>query len=252
MKKFILIFLFSYTFIFSQENSLTQISTINALLAGSYDGIEQTKALLNYGDFGIGTFHKLDGEMLILDNQIYQIRANGKPYKDSLSQTTPFATVVKFKSDIRYKLENVNNFESLLILLEDKIKDKNKFYAFKINGVFNSIKTRSIKAQEKPYNELKDVVKKQSYFNTELINGTLVGFYMPEFVKGLNVPGFHFHFISDDEKFGGHVLELNIKNALVKIGKYSNFYMKLSEKENHYRSLNLLKDRSKELEKIEK
>lgn len=42
--------------------------------------------------------------------------------------------------------------------------------------------------------------------------GMLVGFWCPAFVgSNLNVPGFHFHFLSTDKQRGGHVLQMELQ-----------------------------------------
>ena len=54
-----------------------QISTMGALLDGVYDGDVTIRELLRHGDFGLGTFNGLDGEMLVLDGVCYQLRSDG-------------------------------------------------------------------------------------------------------------------------------------------------------------------------------
>ena len=78
---------------------LTQFSVIDALLAGNYDGSLTCGELRRHGDFGIGTFDALDGEMTVLDGVVYAIRSDGRVEKVADSETTPFATVTFFDSD---------------------------------------------------------------------------------------------------------------------------------------------------------
>jgi acetolactate decarboxylase len=47
----------------------------------------------------------------------------------------------------------------------------------------------------------------QAMFPLEQIGGTMVGFWTPSYASSINVPGYHFHFVSDDRRHGGHVLE---------------------------------------------
>ena len=61
-----------------QKNDVVfQSSTINALLKGVYDGEVSFGELKRNGDFGIGTFNALDGEMIGLDGTFYQIKVDG-------------------------------------------------------------------------------------------------------------------------------------------------------------------------------
>jgi acetolactate decarboxylase len=57
-------------------HTLFQVSTSGALVQGVYGRAVSSTLLLNYGDFGLGTFHNLDAEMVILDGTIYQVRSD--------------------------------------------------------------------------------------------------------------------------------------------------------------------------------
>ena len=75
---------------------LFQVSTIDALLSGVYDGDVTIGELRKRGNFGLGTFNKLDGEMLAVDGRYYQIKADGVASGAAVHET-PFASVVRFK-----------------------------------------------------------------------------------------------------------------------------------------------------------
>ena len=82
VQQIILAFLFSTIWLYGQpKDQLTQVSTIDALLAGAYDGVMNTSEFKNYGNFGLGTFDKLDGEMIVLNGDVYQARYDGKVIK---------------------------------------------------------------------------------------------------------------------------------------------------------------------------
>jgi len=66
-----------YSQLSPKSNTLFQTSTISALLEGVYDGETTYKALKQYGDFGLGTFDGLDGEMIGLEGKFYQVKADG-------------------------------------------------------------------------------------------------------------------------------------------------------------------------------
>jgi acetolactate decarboxylase len=96
-----------------------------------------------------------------------------------------------------------------------------------------------------------DAVKKQSVFELETISGTLVGFRFPEYMTGLNVPGYHFHFLSDDTKSGGHVLDLLGSNFEIEIDYMSDFELHIPDNAD-FNKLNLTKTKAEDLEKVEK
>ena len=236
-----------------QENNdiLFQTSTINALLEGVYDGEITYEELRQHGDFGIGTFNSLDGEMIGLDGKFYQIKVDGVAYPVSSSLKAPFAAVTFFEPDKSVLLSQGLDYNQLTKYLDNLLPTKNIFYAVKIEGVFGYIKTRSVPKQNQPYPPLVEVVKNQPTFEFHDVEGIIVGFRCPVYVEGINVPGYHLHFITEDKKAGGHLLECQIKNARVEIDYTSEFYMALPESSEFYK-VNLAKEKQTELEKVEK
>ncbi|MEA1935787.1 MAG: acetolactate decarboxylase [Thermodesulfobacteriota bacterium] len=230
---------------------LFQTSTINALLEGIYDGETTYGELKQHGDFGLGTFNGLDGEMVGLDGKFYQVKADGIAYPVSDSAKTPFAVVTFFKTDKTVLLEKAEDYSQLKQYLDYSLPTKNIFYAIKIEGVFKYIKTRSVPGQTKPYPPLVDVVKNQTTFEFHNVKGTIVGFRCPVYVKGINVPGYHLHFITKNKKAGGHILECQMRNVNIEVDYASKFFMVLPEHSEFYK-VDLSKEKETELEKVEK
>ncbi|MGD0784541.1 MAG: acetolactate decarboxylase [Sedimentisphaerales bacterium] len=234
----------------AEKNRITQTSTIDALLAGAYDGQMSCRRLLNYGNFGIGTFDKLDGEMTILGGKIYQVKSDGKVYTPAVDIKTPFATVCNFKPDIQFAIQSAD-FKKAELIIDEKVSNQNQFLAVEISGKFKHIKVRSVPAQHKPYPPLAEVTKTQPVFEMNDVTGTIVGFRTPALAKGLNVPGCHFHFISSDFKQGGHVLDFELNSGNCKIDRCSEFLLILP-KDDLLKNIDLSKDKTKELQKAEK
>jgi acetolactate decarboxylase len=235
-----------------QYDTITQISTIDALLAGLYDGSVSGAKLLKQGNLGIGTFDKLDGEMIVYDGTVYQARADGKVYKPDLDFSTPFATVCYFNQETTFLLEAGINFSSLEEKINQIAPNQNIFCAFKVKAKFDSIKTRSVPAQKKPYPPLSEVTKNQPEFIYKNVSGFIVGFRCPPYVKGINVPGYHLHFLSDDFSKGGHILDFKIKNGNCQIDLCDKFFLILPKDETGFQNIDLSKDRSDELMEVEK
>ncbi len=234
------------------KDVLFQASTINALLAGVYDGDMTFRTLRQHGDFGLGTVNRLDGEMIGLDGKFYQIKTDGKAYLIPDTMKTPFAEVAFFNPDTTFKIkDSIGNYVQLKSYLSRWLSVKNIFYAIKIEGTFSYIKTRSVPSQKKPYPLLVNVVKHQATFEFHQAKGTLAGFWCPAYVKGIGVPGYHFHFITDDRKAGGHLLACRMKNVTVQIDPISAFYMVLPQSK-AFDKINLTVGKQKELEKVEK
>jgi acetolactate decarboxylase len=235
-----------------QKNDVVfQSSTINALLKGVYDGDVSFGELKRNGDFGIGTFNALDGEMIGLEGAFYQIKVDGVAYPVKNSMKTPFAVVTFFAPDKTVMLDTTDNYTQLKTYLDGLLPSRNIFYAIKAEGKFKYIKTRSVPGQNKPYPPLVQVVKKQSFFEFQDIEGTIVGFRSPDYVQGINVPGYHMHFITQDRKAGGHLLECRIQNVKVEIDNIHNFFMALPHGGEFYRA-DLAQDEKKDLETVEK
>jgi acetolactate decarboxylase len=237
--------------VFAQTDQIMQISTIDALLSGVYDSDFQIGKLKQYGDFGLGTFNALDGEMVVLNSNIYQIPHDGKAILPPLETCTPFAVVTFFKSDKSLLLNQPLNFKQLEQFIDKMLPTTNIFYGIKIKGLFKTMKARSVARQEKPYRQLKEIVNQQAIFDFENTEGTIVGFRFPSYFKGINVPGYHLHYLTVDEKAGGHVLDFVIENAQLEIDEISNFSMIIPNNEHLYH-VDLSKDRQEDLDKVEK
>jgi acetolactate decarboxylase len=233
------------------KNTLMQVSTIDALLAGIYDGQVPIRTLLKHGNTGLGTFNALDGEMIIIDRTVYQARTDGTVRVIPPEITTPFAAVVEFEADQTGLLNKPMGQETLKAHIDEKAPNKNLFLAIRIDGTFPTMKVRSVPKQKKPYPPLAEVAKHQTVFNYTNVTGTVIGFRCPTFVKGLNVPNYHLHFISDNRQHGGHILDFTTESGTLQLDTCNRFTMVLTDRE-AFAGADLSKDRSHELEKVEK
>ncbi len=180
------------------SDSLTQVSVISALMAGDYDGSVGLDKLKTLGDFGLGTFDGLDGEMVVLEGVVYQVRSDGSVAQPGDGERTPFAAVVRFSADRRLQLAAAGSLEQLNQALDALIGSANRFYAVRIDGPLPRLKVRSVPRQAKPYPSLAEAAKAQTVFDLDGARGTLVGLRCPAYSKGMAVPGYHWHFISED------------------------------------------------------
>jgi acetolactate decarboxylase len=229
-----------------------QTSTIDALLAGVYDGSMSCWELLDYGNFGIGTFDRLDGEMIILDGTVYQVKTDGKVYTPETDILTPFATVCAFQPDMTFSITDRANYKGLESIIDNYAPNQNEFIAIKITGSFSRMKVRSVPIQDKPYPPLVMVTEDQTVFKLKDIKGTIVGFRSPQFVKGVNVPGYHCHFISDDLMQAGHILNFEIISGVGEVDSCNEFLLILPVDSDSLNDIDLSGDRSAELDQVEK
>ena len=211
----------------SADHSIFQVSTFHALKQGKYDGETTFEELKKRGDFGIGTVNGLDGEVVALNGEFFQIKADGKVYSIADQVKTPFAVVTFFKPDKTISLPRVSDMNALQEALDRMLPSADGIFAIRIAGEFKYIKVRSVPRQERPYPGLEDALKHQTVFELNDVRGTLVGFRFPSYIGGVNVPGYHFHFITADKKAGGHTLDCSTEGANVDVERISNLSVRL-------------------------
>lgn len=199
------------------SDEIYQVSTLEALAAGQFDGKVPYSRLKNLGDFGVGTFDHLDGEMVALDGEYFKVKTDGIAYPVQPTDKAPFADVTFFEADRSIDLQEKLTYEQLIEFLGDQLPDPNGYYAIRIQGKFQTLTTRSVPQQEKPYPTLGDAIAQQTVFNYEQMEGTMVGTYLPAAVGTGGVIGFHFHFISKDRTRGGHLLNCTIDEVEIGI-----------------------------------
>ena len=210
-------------------DSLYQVSTLQALLAGEYDGTVRLSDLLKKGDMGLGTFDKLAGEMIVWDGVVYQGRVDGKVYVMPLDVTVPFANVANLVDEDEKELSFSGGYENLKAEINKLFPQQNKPVLFCITGTFEKLSYRSVPAQEKPYQPLTEVVKHQVVFEKKSIDGFLVGFRFPSYMAGINVSGFHMHFLSKDKSLGGHLFGVESGHIKIKASSQNAFEVFLPE-----------------------
>ena len=135
---------------------------------------------------------------------------------------------------------------------DEKFPKKNLFNTIKITGEFKSVLTRAVQAQTKLYLSLPEATKTQPEFTMENIRSTLVDFHCPSYVKGINVPGYHLHFLSEDKTKSGHVLNFEVKEAICEVQICHEFTILLPKGESDFDQVDLSTDHSHELEQVER
>ncbi len=231
--------------------AVTQWSTIDALLKGHFYGAATLAEVKQHGDFGLGTFEGLDGELLLLDGVVYRVDERGKVTLPADATTTPFAAVAKFKADITLEVPAGLSLAEVQARVDAVLPSKNVFYAIKVTGKFTEVRTRSVGAQAEPYPPLAEVVKTQALFTLKDTEGALVGMWCPVFAKSFNVPGYHFHYIDRARTGGGHVLGLVTGEGVrVEVAVLREFVAKLPAA-GKFDALDLSGDQSKVLHAVE-
>ncbi|CAM3520606.1 Alpha-acetolactate decarboxylase [Vibrio aerogenes CECT 7868] len=207
------------------EGEIYQTSLMSALIAGVYEGTTTIKELLEHGDFGLGTFNQLDGELIAFDSEVFQLKSDGSANRARHEQCTPFAVMTWFKPEIELPLVRPVSREQIHQIVNEFAPSQNLFCAVRIDGEFNFVRTRTVPKQERPYRPMVEVVEEQPTFTFENAKGVVVGFRTPEYFTGINVPGYHEHFITDDRLGGGHIQEYQVKSGKIQIGRVSKLFI---------------------------
>lgn len=215
----------------SKDRIFFQYNIWGAFVNKVFDGNLTVKELKSKGDIGLGSFDLLDGEMVMLDGIAYRIREDGVVSEGIKSDEIVYADATFFRQETQFATDKEVNFESLKTLLNSKLPSINNFYAFKITGEFESVKLGGLHKQSPPFSKGLDyLIPNRPIFEGKKIKGTMIGFYCPTFIGDINAAGYHFHFISDEKKLGGHVMEIKATSALtIGMQKMANYEFKLPE-----------------------
>ena len=190
-----------------EPHILFQASTIGALLDGAYDGDLSFAELAEHGDLGLGTLNGLDGEMIALDGSFYRADVEGRIHTVAPEERTPFAVVTRFEPTVEAEIEGPLSHAELLARLDQEVPAGAASCTVRLDGRFERVHARSVPRQSPPYRPLTEVVADQHEFELEDVTGTMLGFRFPSYVEGIEVAGYHLHFIDEARERGGHVLD---------------------------------------------
>jgi acetolactate decarboxylase len=233
----------------NSRDRLYQVSTTSALVEGVCEGAVNVSTLRKYGDLGLGTFEHLDGEMVVVNGHVFQVRSDGSVHEVADDVLTPFATVARFRPDAGVQLKRCPHFSSLTEAFDQLRPTENVFFSLRVHGYFNYVRTRAL-CRMKPGTKLIDAATVQPEFEYRNVYGTLVGFWSPQYAKAFSIPGYHLHFLSDDHRGGGHVLECRGAELKLQLQRGTRFNLVLPETSS-FLDADLRRDPSEDLEKAE-
>ncbi|HMJ73769.1 MAG TPA: acetolactate decarboxylase [Solirubrobacterales bacterium] len=213
-----------------EHHVLFQASTIGALLDGAYEGDLSFAELAEHGDLGLGTLNGLDGEMIALDGGFYRADVDGGVDEVEADARTPFAVVTRFEPAIDCTIGGPLDHSGLLAQLDELIPAEAASCAIRLDGRFELVRARSVPRQAPPYRPLTEVVLEQHVFELLNVGGTMLGFRFPDYVEGIEVSGYHLHFISADRSRGGHVLASRSSGLRARLDPSSELHVELPPK----------------------
>jgi acetolactate decarboxylase len=211
-------------------HTLFQVSTSGALVAGVFEREVTVRMILDHGDFGLGTFADLDGEMVVLDGRAYRVKGTGEVIEAAPDAGAPFAVVTNFSPGVDTHSDPAASFSDLVTSCDKQRNSSNVFYAFRLDGCFTRVHARAVNPPP-AHARLVDAAEAQSEFFFHGLAGTLVGLWSPGFSSAFSVPGYHFHFLSQDRKHGGHVLDVAAGPLRLRVEALTEFRLALPESE---------------------
>jgi acetolactate decarboxylase len=210
-----------------EPHVLFQASTIGSLLDGAYKGDVTFAELAEHGDLGLGTLNSLDGEMIAVDGRFYRADIAGTINEVEPSTRTPFAVLTWFTPTVELEVDEPLSHEELLAKLDARLPEEAVACAVRVDGSFELVHARSVPRQEPPYRGLAEVVEDQRVFDLADVEGTMVGFRFPDYSEGIEVSGYHLHFITADRTRGGHVLGGRLRHARAQLDVSTDLHVEL-------------------------
>jgi acetolactate decarboxylase len=210
-----------------EHHVLFQASTIGALLEGAYEGDVSFAELAERGDLGLGTLNGLDGEMVALDGRFWRADVDGVIHPVPADACTPFAAVTRFEPTVELELPGPLAYAALLAAVDERLPVGTPSCALRIDGAFEWIRARSVPRQSPPYRPLGEVIAEQHEFELGPLEGTMAGFRFPDYAEGIEVAGWHLHFLSADHSRGGHVLDARAGAVRVRIDPSDDLHVEL-------------------------
>jgi acetolactate decarboxylase len=200
------------------EHTVVQTGTIAGLIDGHYDGDLRVGDLLARADLGVGTLQHLDGELVIVDGEAWVARADGTVHAVSPATKTPFVVACRFTEAASRRVDAPMTFAALCDALDALASEGGEpIVAVRVDGTFRDVRLRSVHAQDPPYPPLREVVAHQTEWTVAHATGTMVGFRFPDGSSGIEVPGYHLHFLTVDRVHGGHVLDLTLLDGTLAV-----------------------------------
>lgn len=195
-----------------------QLQLAHVLLDGEYQGVATLAEVLSEGNFGLGTVDHLDGEMVIVDGEPWQIDWHGRAHLLPLSTRTPFAVVASMHPVRRIEIEDAG-WEEVATTIEQLIDDPSAVVLVRLEGIFTSALMRSVPPQTPPYRPFNEVASHDEVrWTVAPFAGVLVGFRFPDLTPGATIAGLHLHGLDDQRTTGGHVHDFHVDNAVLTLG----------------------------------
>jgi len=217
------------------DDAVTQFAVLDALLAGAYESGISVADVRGLGDFGIGCCDHLGGEVIILDGEVFECTVGEPPDPMLGAQILPFVDVCRFAPGSADEIAGAD-LTAFTAQVEGRLVSRNLFHAVRVDGAFATVRVRVTPRQAHPFRPLAEVTSGQIETVLSDVRGTLVGFWAPAIYQGITVAGLHVHFLADDRSVGGHVLDVTVGRAEMRLAAYARFDLRLPTDEHFLRT----------------
>jgi len=214
------------------DKAIQQFSFVDALVAGLFDGAFDAATVASHGTLGVGCGDALDGELVLIDGELFRCRADGVTAVQP-DASIPFAEVVLFEPTFTQTLTGPITEAEFEALVDSLVPSHNLFYAVRVDGDFASVTVREAVKQQRPFRGLAEAVGDQHEATVASTSGTLLGFKGPDVFQGLSVADYHLHYMSEDRGFGGHSMDFELTSGTLAIEAYANFTLRLPQTESY-------------------
>ncbi len=212
-----------------EDDDIVQVGLAAGVSAGAYDGDVQVRDLIGRGDTGIGTLQGLDGEMVVVDGEVWSIDVDGRAHRSDPDAFVPFAVLVHLVPTTRLTLDGPLDRAGFEALLRRHLTDADGCYVVRVDGTFGPVAFRSVRRQHRPYRPLAEVLATDQHsFTVDTLDATMVGFCFPDSASDLDFAGFHLHMLAADRSTGGHVFDFTALQATIVIGRCHNVHVELA------------------------
>jgi acetolactate decarboxylase len=208
---------------------IVQVHTIASIMEGRYDGEITVGELRGKGSWGIGTLQGLDGEVVVVDGEIWNIGPDGVAHVPPDDTLVPFAVLVEMDDPITFALEGPLRRDAFEAEVHTRLPDPDGCWAVRAVGRFRTTRFRSVARQHPPYRPLAEVLRTdQTFLEGADLEATVVGFCFPDWAADVELPGFHLHMLTADHATGGHVHDFDAAHLDVTVSRCRSMHLELA------------------------
>lgn len=211
----------------AREHTAFQAGTLRALMEGHLGGDATIGELLEHGDLGIGTVQHVGGELVIVDGEAFLVDGHGVVTRVASQTPTPFAVVCRFSPIAEVEIDGRVDLQGFRHLVDGLLPTAGPVAAVRADGEFRDLRLRSVHGRQPPYPPLAEIIAHQTQWSVQAARGTIVGFRFPDEIAGVEAPGHHLHFLSEDRADGGHVLDMAMTDGRVAIDAGDELHVEL-------------------------